>query len=497
MYEDLVKELLKLHFGVPKKSLTLGVTDGDRRLYYYDLKQEKQITALRDLLRMKDLVEGIEKLPELKQSIPEKGKEDEEEAPQCVVYSDEGEGHWRVCFHTVTGVRYHRTRGNRIGATLQLSTFPTVILSDRDEMEFYGFWRKVRTRKRIPTNDRDGFSYWMNKALLTNEPFRCFAVDFFFAVGEAQGAYILKDVARAIANCGCFLPPISYRDLLGCRTPAAVIRRFQTEPVELNVDFNKVDLNVGYAMVILAPEIDRRDRKLISALSAEKMAGLISLNYFYDGFSAAEFVRFYYMRKFSEDGAMIRNSILDDYVRMSLEAGSALRIGFGKGALIRAHDELSIQNRKKANARELKRPLITVPSRFDGLEKAILDSGAKGLERIRTTERLFEEGVYQHNCVFSRRQLVRQDNASIYHWDHDGASYTIQFIIDRLGYYQIEEIRARFNEPASREHLRVLQRLLRGFCAVDAYQLVDEELPRPYPRFDIPDADAMLDDLPF
>ena len=34
MYEDLVKELLKLHFGAPRKSLTLGASDGDRRLFY-------------------------------------------------------------------------------------------------------------------------------------------------------------------------------------------------------------------------------------------------------------------------------------------------------------------------------------------------------------------------------------------------------------------------------------------------------------------------------
>lgn len=295
MYNDLIKDLLRKHFGEPRSSLTIGdAGESDGKMYFYSLKKEKEITAIRDLLGMKQLVDGIEKLPELRQSIPDKD-EDDLEIPQCVSFR-ESAGNWYAYFHKITGVHYHRTYGNKVAATLQIDAYPFVMLSDQDD-KFYGFWQKMRTRKRVPYNDRDGLSYWMNKALKTNERFRAFTVDFFFAVAETEHLYILKDVARTISNCGCFLPPVSFQNLLKFRTPAELIHSLQREQTDLNVDFNKVDINVGYIMTMLAPEVDRRDWKLISKFDAKKVADTISLKLFYDGFTAEEFVRWYYRKK--------------------------------------------------------------------------------------------------------------------------------------------------------------------------------------------------------
>ena len=73
MYIDLVKDLLKKHFGLPRCSLVIGDTkEPQDRAYYYHLDKERQITALKDLLNMNYLVGGIGKLPELSQTIPDK-----------------------------------------------------------------------------------------------------------------------------------------------------------------------------------------------------------------------------------------------------------------------------------------------------------------------------------------------------------------------------------------------------------------------------------------
>ncbi len=485
MNGETVKELLEEHFGKPRYSLTVG-DDGEQDgwIYYCILPQEKQIAAVRDLLNLNHTVDGIGKLPELRQSIPEKGDAGQEE-PQCVLFR-ETDGHWTALFHKITEVHYHRTRGNKIAASLITDVNPYVILSDRDG-DFCGFWRKIKTRKRVPYNERPGLSYWMNKAMLTNKRFRGFAADFFFSAAAEEERYILKDVARTIMNCGCFLPPISFEELVEFRTPAELVRSFQEDDTELSVDFNKVDLNVGYVMVSLAARVDRRDWKIISRFDVQAVTPYITLKTFYDGFSAEEFVKRFYAKKLAsteyEDDAFI---YAGDYVEMCIAAGDKFRIGYSLNALIRAHDDLVLRIRMETDKEELSRPLLAVPSKFDELERAIKDGGSDEFERIRTTERLLEEGERQHNCVFSRREQVRRDAASIYHWKHGGEDYTVQFIITEKGAYCVNEVRARFNRPITEEHLNDLKKLLKGISTVD--DGVDMELARlgdaePFPPF--------------
>ena len=485
MYIDLIKKLLKKYYGEPRASLNIGEGNDSGgksggkskgKRYYYSFEQEKEIAAIRQLLAMKGVENCPEKIPELSQTIPGKGEEGQQ-STQCVCF-EEHDGQWIAAFHNITGVSYRGTEGGGVEATLKLGNYPFIVLSDSPD-DFYGFWRKVRTRKPAPYQNRAGLSYWVNKTLKTDERFRDLAVDFFVAVAEAENKYILKDVARTISKCGFFLPPVSYEDLLKFRTPSELIRSFQAEATVQNVDFNKIDVNTGYIMVALAPEIDRRDLKVLAKFKPQMIAEVVSLNMLYDGFSEAEFVRQYYRKTHSAHGGDNElRMYAEDYVRMCVEAGEVLRIGYSCEALIRAHDELMIRSREKYNEEELQRPLVRVPSRFDDLEKAIRETGSPGFERIMTTRRLFQEGERQHNCVFSRRGFVRDDRASIYHWDHKGLSYTVQFSASRSGRFFVEEIRARFNKTISSEHRRDLERLIGDFCDDNGRQpeyLIDED----------------------
>ncbi len=502
MYNDLVKRLLEKHFGPPKKTLAIGNTEEvGNSIYYYTLEKEKEITAIRDLLAKQSQIAEIEKFPELKQAIPgdSNGLFD---IPQCVHYKEEN-GHWYADFFTVTGISYHRTYGNRVAASLILRHFPIVSLSDRKaDLDFYGFWAKGRTRKKAPYLTRDGLSYWMNKALRTNRKFRDFAADFFYEVGKAEKKYILKDVARSIKDCGFFIPDISYPNLIKYRTPSALIRSFLDPNVKLNVAFNKVDINVAYAMVKLADSIDRRDWNILTGFGPKDISDAVTLNMFYEGFSVGEFVRSYYVNKLSEYYYNSRiYTCAQDYVEMSLQLGEPMRLCYDEEGLICAHDELSDRTKEKVNEIEFELPLVTEPSRFDELEKKIEDTGAEGFERIRTTERLFFESETQHNCVFSRRQLIREDQAAVFHWSHNGNSYTIQFSIDQQGNYCVDEIYARYNVAVTKQDLQDLQAILEGICYVSNLILLEvqirDENPDPIDRFQLSTAADIfrLDDI--
>ena len=511
MYNELVKQLLTKHFGAARRSLTIGndgAADGEadggfdeevcNHTYYYSLDNEKEITALCELLDMRHLVSGIDNLPELIQSIPEKSVR-HTDAFACVSFF-EGGGNWAAHFYYVSDIVYHPTQEGHVAATLHLEAFPWIMLSDTDGDDFFGFWRKKRTRKHTPDLDRDGLSYWMNKALKTSQRFREFAAEFFRTVAQEERLYILKDVARTISACGCFLPPVSFQELSGFRTPAELIRHLQTEPVNLSVDFNKVDLNVGYIMSRLAPYVDRRDYPIISRFTPHKIEDMLSLKLFYDGFTAGEFVYRYYTKVLRGEGdEWDIGMYARDYVQMCDEARREFRLCYELDELIRAHNELSYQIRRSADEAEFQKPLLKVPSKFDGLESAIRETGTTEFERIGTTERLFNEGEYQHNCVFSRRSQVRRDTASIYHWDHKGKSYTIQFAVDRKGRYSVKEVRARFNRSITEKHLRDLEQLLSGFCTVDQ-DLASAQAPagaEPQRARPVPADDLLPEELPF
>lgn len=463
---ELVKNLLQKHFGNPRTSLTIGeISDPSDRFYFYSAREIDQITSIKKLLEKgrRDCI--IDNLPELKQTIltNDNGKT---EAPQCVCFR-EMDGNWIAYFHRIIGVTYHQDYGQSVEATLQIDINPYVILSNRNN-DFYGFWGKTRSKKHLPYNERDGFSCWMNKALKINEQFRNFAVDFFFAIGETEHLYILKDVARAISNCGCFLPPVSYQKLLEFRKPSELTRSLQEEKVELNIDFNKVDINVGYIMVMLAPKVEKADWKHISMIDSQIARDAISLKLFYDGFSAEEFVRWYYRKRFKGIGFESEIKMYaEDYVEMCLETEEKFKLSCDFNALIKTHNELIAKTMLKSTKEELCKPLVCVPLKFDDLEHAIKKTGSTEFERICTTERLFQEGKQQHNCVFSRRNLVRKDRASIYRWTHNGVNYTVQFIRNRKGFYCVDEVRSKFNHSITKEDFMELKNIVSEFCSVD------------------------------
>lgn len=289
--------------------------------------------------------------------------------------------------------------------------------------------------------------------------------------------------------------PISFADLITFRTPAELMAHFKDEEINLNIDFNKVDLNLGYIMTELAKGIDKRDWNLITGLDSDTVANLISLKQFYDGFTVSEFVKMFYGTKFDD---YFLAGYIKDYIKMCLETGHKFRIGFSSENELRtAHDDLADEIRKKVDENELRLPLVPERSKFDILEERITEWGKGEFERIRSTPQLLNEGETQHNCVFSRRHLIRKDHVAIFHWKHNGRNYTVQFNTNRKGNFFVKEVRARFNETITAEDLADLKRMLSGFCTVS--NDIAGDLRLYHAEMDIPNWRLLGDDedLPF
>lgn len=153
---------------------------------------------------------------------------------------------------------------------------------------------------------------------------------------------------------------------------------------------------------------------------------------------------------------------------MSIECNTPIRLSSSSNKLKEAHDKLAELIREKEYlAAEQNVLLVTTPSKFDNLEKAFNDWFPNALQRMHTSEQLLKEGEFQHNCAFSRRDLIRKDRVAIFHWNFENASHTIQFAINRWGKYYIDEIKARYNQEPSWSAMTKLREMMAAVNFVD------------------------------
>lgn len=186
MYNDIIRELLSIHFGVQSDSLSLGCdTRPGTNTYYYVLNKTAEVLSVRNLLESAHSSYGVDKVPELKQRITYSPYTDKE-MPQCARYGEHN-GHWYVSIYPIEGVRYHRTYRKQIAATLILGKKPIARISEGSRDSFFGYWEMPTFHKRINSPKKKvDFSYWMNKNLKNNPRFRGFTADLFRRIGKKR-----------------------------------------------------------------------------------------------------------------------------------------------------------------------------------------------------------------------------------------------------------------------------------------------------------------------
>lgn len=447
----IVKDLLEKHFGPPQKTLVIdGRSQRSSKLFFYTLQDKENVLSIRDALNDSLREEEINGFVEITRLYAPQRKKPDLHANQCACFT-ENDGEWMVDFYIIEGIRYHKSLGKRIAASLILSKHPFVCLSSRNSDSFYGFWgRQCYSRKEAKLQTGEGLSYWVNKNLYYNDGFRCFSIDFFSMMGMRSNNYILKDIGRAIQRHGFFLPPVSFEKVTRYHTPKEFVSAIMPSAGLLGINLNTLDLNMAFFICELLRVTSRQDWKYLKALSYEVVSRLFSLNVLFEGAKAEDVVAAYYQHSLVDEmDPEDVGQYAKDYGRMCIELNRTVNLGYSYRGLVRAHNELSRTINHQVLVQDLNTPLIAEPSRFDSLEEQLNNHFPGEFERIKDARRLLKEGEAQHNCVFSRRHLVRIDVASIFHWNYDGCSYTIQFGMDQFGSFRVEEIKGKYNAECS------------------------------------------------
>ncbi len=97
-------------------------------------------------------------------------------------------------------------------------------------------------------------------------------------------------------------------------------------------------------------------------------------------------------------------------------------------------------------------------SRFEALRELLPPE----FEWINTTDRLYEEGEKQHNCVFSYRSRIVDDECAVYHWETEGREYTIEFTVSSRGVFRVKQMMQKYNFPFLEAYARKVNDYLAG-----------------------------------
>lgn len=346
MYKEQIKEILMKTYDVCAYTLDCGSSAvRGNKLYYYTLNKdyEKEIILLRNVLESQLSKNSIGCLNELMQFFPG----DKWELPQCACYT-ETKGSWRLTFHYMKGIRYHRTFGKHVAATLILQDTPIIELSEDKKDTFLGYWdetffnhNKHRGQAQTVT---EGINYRINRNLFSNFQFRSFTSSFFFMVANAEKTYILKDIGRTIKAWGYYLPSISLKSTLNCHTPSEMISLVASESNLLNINFNKADMNVGYVIKKILSFISEQDYPVLLKLTPEIVRKCISLKNLFDGLNSTESIKQFLTNYYRYERGFSKNEIygfIGDYIHMSIECNTPIRLSSSSNKLKEAHDKLA------------------------------------------------------------------------------------------------------------------------------------------------------------
>lgn len=121
---DIVKNLLEKHFGTPRKTLTIdGKSQRSNCIYFYTLQDKGKVLSIRNALNANLSGKKRAKLVDLTQIYNPTGRKQNLRANQCACYTEYA-GEWTVGFYIIEGIRYHKSFGKQIAASLSKQYAP-------------------------------------------------------------------------------------------------------------------------------------------------------------------------------------------------------------------------------------------------------------------------------------------------------------------------------------------------------------------------------------
>ena len=296
------------------------------------------------------------------------------------------------------------------------------------------------------------FTEYLDWLLYTDDIFRSIIIDILQLYTEKY--CIIKDLIRAIESEHLVGQEIGMDQILKAHNKNELFHDVLDTKLPLN--FNRISLYDGLLINEISNWIEENDLPYMAQfVKSEYMTAII--NRIKDEYvSDVPRIKKIYRRVLenmiyecykSRGVTSGYDRVLEDYLRLCDCTKRKRSLTYNSlGRIQREHDLLS----RELNAMSAQENIDTLPSSIVAEKSVFLhlrDILPDEFEWINTDIRLMEEGRAQHNCVYTYKYRISKDVCAIYHWEHEGRKYTIEFGC-QSGCYIILQIMQKYNQTA-------------------------------------------------
>ncbi len=251
-------------------------------------------------------------------------------------------------------------------------------------------------------------------------------LDRIFQIPAVKESYVLRDMIRdcreAFASDESF-PSILWSVCLGYKNRNHFMKSVYKDTA--GIDFNKLGIQRGYAYMKTRPFVDEKSQGVLyNAITNKIITGYRCDKTRKKSAVASAVISNYLTMKLlktTHGGATNRiHTEVEDYVRNSISSKEKINLRWNSLKKVEQRNvDIVLANEN------LSTPKITIPkkSKFKKLSEKLPDC----FEYIKTRERIILEGHNMRHCVASYADRVNRDECAIYHLEHDGCGYTIEF----------------------------------------------------------------------
>lgn len=303
--------------------------------------------------------------------------------------------------------------------------------------------------------------------LIGDASFRAMMLDVFGLLSEYNPTW--KDIIAHIGEYHQMGYPVEAQQIMSARNKNDLFHRLLGSRVPVN--YNRISLIDGILTLRMEPLIKENELPLFAqvvkegwlekakqSLLAGRRPALIDTAFAEE--LLGRMLGLYYnnkdMKNTNTDANRYREvSVYRDYVRLCVLRGQGVSFRYNSyRRLLREHDAL-MRTELITTCETLNQSIIAEHSDFYALRRILPEE----FEWIKTDTRLLEEGKMQRNCVFVYKRQIENDHCAIYHWEHEGRQYTIEFVKVPSG-FRIAQMKQTCNAKEVYQDRRSIERLL-------------------------------------
>ena len=379
---------------------------------------------------------------------------------------------------------YHNVHENKVGYT-KLSNYSTVslwfTLDNHVLMDMYAKKMSGSSSHFVPAAINNIYKKQSDNEFLMNM-LHDFAADLNFK--------FLKDVLSDFDATKHKLATITFNDAMSYHNRREFVNDKYPNVSSLQIDFNKVNLNLAYALYKTIGYVDESQYGYLSQIrsldfipdneeiTSKTVASIFLKNYYLHYKDYLNKITNKDIAWRDDEDDYIYNGEYDkklkpwqntfvicvrDYMSAAVSLNHKVMLNHSIKRIIEDHDELSESMNLKDYLKRMRGKKLKVPknSQFNKLRKILPDD----FEWIKTKTRLANESAMQHHCVWQYSDYISSDSSAIYSYVDSGCKfgphpfrYTIEFKVSHGEYYiaQMQRFRNRGGSAELKEYLNGL-----------------------------------------